>query len=123
MEAVPPVRCSLLGILLLVVKLSVLVSGEWGSLGGSTQPSTATSGLLEPMGLAQPVELGDCPPAWSNLTALRSPIPKPQCPRWGTWPPPDGCLLHRPLGLQVVLWTVAHEVQTEGIGVTQGWGL
>ena len=34
MEAVPPVRSSLLGTLLLVVKLSALVGGVWGARGG-----------------------------------------------------------------------------------------
>lgn len=34
MEAVPPVRTSLLGIPLLVMKLSVLVSGDGGQRGG-----------------------------------------------------------------------------------------
>lgn len=64
MEAVPPVRSSLLGILLLVVKLLVLVSEECGGGRGTgvgaTQTSAATSGLLEPRDLAQPVEPGDC---------------------------------------------------------------
>lgn len=68
MEAAPGVRSSLWGTLLVVLKLSVLVSR-----GG---------GHCRAAGSRRPVPAGGMrwlPPCWCSPTALRSPNCKPQC--------------------------------------------
>lgn len=63
MEAVPPVRTSLLGIPLLVMKLSVLVSGDGGQRGGATNSALHSCLIVAgPGNLTSPVELADCLP-------------------------------------------------------------
>lgn len=62
MEAVPPVRSSLLGILLLVMKLSVLVSRGGGQSWGTNPALHSYLTVVGPGNLSLPVELADCLP-------------------------------------------------------------
>lgn len=74
MEAVPPVRSSLSGTLLVVVKLSALVRG--GGVGGWGPGGRGPKLLLDAAG-----ETRWLPPSWSNPVAFRSPTLKPQSRR------------------------------------------